>query len=70
MKQTISPEERTSRENRVKRFLIFLLLGPVIGFAAYVVWQISLGRSIGGIQGLLLGLPFVFIFALLPSMVM
>jgi len=54
----------------VKRFLIFLLLGPVIGFAVYVVWQISLGRSIGGVQGLLLGLPFAFIFALLPSMVM
>jgi len=54
----------------VKRFLIFLLLGPVIGFAMYVVWQIGLGRSTGGIQGLLLGLPFAYIFALLPSIVM
>ena len=54
----------------MKRFLIFLLLGPVIGFAMYVVWQIGLGRSTGGVQGLLLGLPFAYIFALLPSIVM
>jgi hypothetical protein len=48
--------------------LIFLLLGPAIGYAVYVLWQMSIGRSVGGVEGVLLGLPFAYIFGVLPTL--
>jgi hypothetical protein len=53
----------------VKRILIFLLLGPLVGYAVYVIWQLSIGRNVGGAEGVLLGLPFAYIFGVLPSLV-
>ncbi len=58
-----------SREKTVKRILIFLLLGPVVGYVVYVLWQLSVGRSVGGVEGVLLGLPFAYIFGVLPTLV-
>lgn len=46
----------------MKRILIFLLLGPALGYAVYLLWQVAVGRSIGGTEGMLLGLPFAYIF--------
>lgn len=59
-----------SREKTVKRILIFLLLGPLVGYAVYVLWQLSLGRNLGGVESVLLGLPFAYIFGVLPSLMM
>jgi hypothetical protein len=53
----------------VKRILIFLLLGPVLGFLVFQLLEVSYGKNVGGIEGFLLGLPFAFIFAALPSLV-
>ena len=53
----------------MKRILVFVLLGPVIGYAVYVLWQLSIGRSIGGVEGVLLGFPFAYIFGVLPTLV-
>ncbi len=52
----------------MKRILIFLLLGPAVGYAVYLLWQISVGRSVGGVEGVLLGLPFAYIFGVLPTL--
>ena len=53
----------------MKRILIFLLLGPIAGYAVYVLWQLSIGRTVGGVEGVLLGLPFAYIFGVLPTLV-
>jgi hypothetical protein len=53
----------------VKRILIFLLIGPAVGYAIYLLWQLSIGRSVGGAEGVLLGLPFAYIFGVLPTLV-
>ncbi|MDB5617083.1 hypothetical protein [Tardiphaga sp.] len=54
----------------MKRILIFLLLGPVVGFLVFLLLQVFAGKDVGGAQGFLLGLPFAFIFAVLPSLAM
>jgi hypothetical protein len=48
--------------------LIFLLLGPALGYAVYLLWQVAVGRPIGGAEGALLGLPFAYIFGVLPTL--
>jgi hypothetical protein len=53
----------------VKRILIFLLLGPVVGFLVFQLLEVSAGKHVGGVEGFLLGLPFAFIFAALPSLI-
>ncbi|QDM21895.1 hypothetical protein FNL55_13675 [Tardiphaga sp. vice352] len=53
----------------MKRILIFLLLGPALGYAIYLLWQLAVGRLIGGAEGVLLGLPFAYIFGVLPTLV-
>ena len=53
----------------MKRILIFLLLGPALGYGIYLLWQVAVGRSIGGAEGVLLGLPFAYIFGVLPTLV-
>jgi hypothetical protein len=52
----------------VKRILIFLLLGPALGYGIYLLWQVAVGRPIGGAEGVLLGLPFAYIFGVLPTL--
>lgn len=53
----------------MKRILIFLLLGPALGYGIYLLWQVAVGRPIGGVEGALLGLPFAYIFGVLPTLV-
>lgn len=54
----------------MKRFLLFLLLGPLIGFTAFEIREVILGRLIGGWPGFVTGLPFAYWFGLVPSLVM
>jgi hypothetical protein len=54
----------------MKRFLIFLLIGPIAGFAVFEVRELLLGRVIGGPIGFLMGLPFAYWFGLIPSLLM
>ncbi|KAA0076024.1 hypothetical protein [Tardiphaga sp. P9-11] len=54
----------------MKRFLLFLLLGPAVGFAVFELREIASGRIIGGFPGFIMGLPFAYWFGLIPSLVM
>jgi hypothetical protein len=54
----------------MKRFLIFLLLGPAVGFTAFELRELASGKTIGGAPGFIMGLPFAYWFGLLPSLVM
>lgn len=54
----------------MKRFLLFLLLGPAVGFAVFELREIASGRIIGGFPGFVMGLPFAYWFGLIPSLVM
>ena len=54
----------------MRRFLVFLLLGPLIGFAVFAVRDIVGGKIYGGAIGLLVGLPFAYVFGLPIVLVM
>jgi hypothetical protein len=54
----------------MKRFLIFLLLGPAVGFSVFEIRELIAGRLIGGLPGFVTGLPFAYWFGLIPSLVM
>jgi hypothetical protein len=54
----------------MKRFLLFLLLGPAIGFAVFEIREVLSGRMIGGVLGFVMGLPIAYWFGLVPSLVM
>jgi hypothetical protein len=54
----------------MRRFLVFLLLGPLIGFAVFAVRDIIGGKIYGGAIGLLVGLPFAYVFGLPIVLVM
>ncbi len=54
----------------MKRFLLFLLLGPAVGFAVFEIREVLSGRIIGGFIGFLMGLPIAYWFGLLPSLIM
>jgi hypothetical protein len=54
----------------MKRFLLFLLLGPAVGFAVFELREIASGRIIGGFPGFIMGLPFAYWFGLIPSLIM
>ena len=54
----------------MRRFLVFLLLGPLIGFAVFAVRDILGGKIFGGAMGLLVGLPFAYVFGLPIVLVM
>jgi hypothetical protein len=54
----------------MKRFLIFLLLGPIIGFSVFEIREVMAGRLIDGFPGFITGLPFAYWFGLIPSLVM
>jgi len=54
----------------MKRFLLFLLLGPAIGFAVFEIRELLSGRIIGGFIGFIMGLPIAYWFGLVPSLIM
>ena len=54
----------------MRRFLVFLLLGPLIGFAVFAVRDVLGGKIYGGAIGLLVGLPFAYVFGLPIVLVM
>lgn len=54
----------------MKRFLIFLLLGPAVGFAVFEIRELASGKVIGGFPGFIMGLPFAYWFGFIPSLVM
>ncbi|MDB5616980.1 hypothetical protein [Tardiphaga sp.] len=54
----------------MRRFLVFLLLGPLIGFAVFAVRDVLGGKIFGGPIGLLVGLPFAYVFGLPIVLVM
>ncbi|UZE48751.1 DUF5413 family protein [Rhodopseudomonas sp. P2A-2r] len=54
----------------MKRFVIFVLLGPVIGFIVFVLRDIAGGKIFGGFPGLLIGLPFAYLFGIVPALIM
>ena len=54
----------------MKRFAIYVLLGPLIGFIVFVLRDIAGGKIFGGFPGLLIGLPFAYLFGIVPALVM
>ena len=54
----------------MKRFLLFLLLGPAVGFATFEIREVLSGKVIGGFPGFIMGLPFAYWFGLVPSLIM
>jgi hypothetical protein len=48
----------------MKRFLVFLLLGPFLGYVVFVLRNLAAGKIVGGAMGFLLGLPFAYLFGL------
>lgn len=54
----------------MKRFVIYVLLGPAIGFVVFVLRDIAGGKIYGGFPGVLFGLPFAYLFGILPALVM
>jgi hypothetical protein len=54
----------------MKRFVIFVLLGPVIGFIVFVLRDIAGGKIFGGFPGVLIGLPFAYLFGVVPALIM
>jgi Family of unknown function (DUF5413) len=54
----------------VKRFVIYVLLGPAIGFVVFTLRDIAGGKIVGGFPGVLFGLPFAYLFGILPALVM
>ena len=48
----------------MKRFLIFLLLGPMLGFLVFLLRNVFAGKIVGGFTGFVFGLPFAYLFGL------
>jgi hypothetical protein len=48
----------------MKRFLIFLLLGPLLGFLVFLLRDAAAGKIFGGFMGIIFGLPFAYLFGL------
>jgi hypothetical protein len=53
----------------MKRFVVFMLIGPAVGYVVFQLLQLLSGKG-GGWEALILGLPFAYLFAILPSLVM
>lgn len=53
----------------MKRFLMFVVVGPAVGFAVSYALEATLGRN-GGTEGFIFKLPLAYMFGLLPSLVM
>ena len=54
----------------MKRFLIFILVGPLVGFIVFILRDMAAGKVFGGVQGFLFGLPFAYLFGLFPALVL
>jgi Family of unknown function (DUF5413) len=48
----------------MKRFLIFLLLGPLLGYLVFLLRDAAAGEIFGGFMGTIFGLPFAYLFGL------
>jgi hypothetical protein len=53
----------------MKRFAIFMLVGPAVGFPIVLLRQLLTGRFAGW-EAVAYQLPFAYLFAVLPSLVM
>src|SRR6266700_3779296 len=53
----------------MKRFAIFMLIGPAVGFPVVLLRQLLTGRFAGW-EAVAYQLPFAYLFAVLPSLVM
>jgi hypothetical protein len=53
----------------MKRFAIFMLVGPAVGFPVVLLRQLLTGRFAGW-EAVAYQLPFAYVFAVLPSLVM
>jgi hypothetical protein len=47
----------------MKRFLIFLLLGPMLGFLVFLLHNVFAGKIVGGFTGFVFGLPFAYLLS-------
>jgi hypothetical protein len=54
----------------MKRFLIFLLLGPLLGLLVFMLRNVFAGKLVGGFMGFVFGLPFGYLFGLPIVLVM
>jgi hypothetical protein len=54
----------------MKRFLIFVLLGPLLGYLVFLLRNVFAGRIFGGFMGVVFGLPFAYLFGVLIVLVM
>jgi hypothetical protein len=54
----------------MKRFLIFLPLGPLLGLLVFVLRNAFAGKIVGGFMGFVFGLPFGYLFGLPIVLVM
>jgi hypothetical protein len=53
----------------MKRFAVFMLIGPAVGFPIVLLRQLLTGRFAGW-EAVAYQLPFAYVFAVLPSLVM
>ena len=53
----------------MKRFVIFMLIGPAVGFAVFLLRQWLAGKFVGW-EAAAFQLPITYLFAILPSLVM
>ena len=53
----------------MKRFVIFMLIGPAVGFAVFLLRQSLTGKFVGW-EAAAFQLPITYLFASLPSLVM
>ena len=47
----------------MKRFLIFLLLVPMLGFLVFLLHNVFAGKIVGGFTGFVFGLPFAYLLS-------
>jgi hypothetical protein len=48
----------------MKRFLIFILFGPLLGYLVFVLRNASAGKIVGGFMGFVFGVPIAYLFGL------
>jgi len=53
----------------MKRFVIFMLFGPAVGFAVFLLRQWLTGKFVGW-EAVAFQLPITYLFAILPSLAM
>jgi len=53
----------------MKRFVVFMLIGPAVGFVVFLLRQVLGGRFVGW-EAAAFELPIAYLFAVLPSLMM